>query len=100
MRELPPTGATERDRDFAINQLIRGSGNASGTVTLAENTTTTTVSKTTVNALASVLLMPKTANAAAAVATTFATVSAGSFVLTHANNAQTDRTFFYSVVGG
>lgn len=101
MREIPPTGATERDRDFAINQLIRGGGNQAGVVTLAINVTTTTVTKTTIRATASPQLTAATLNAAAALATTFVSaVGAGSFTITHASNAQADRTFYYTVVGG
>ena len=47
-----------------------------------------------------VLIFQKTANAAAALATTFtAAVGTGSFTLSHANNAQTDRTFSYLCIG-
>jgi hypothetical protein len=47
-----------------------------------------------------VLLMPKTANAAAALASTYVTATApGTFTLTHANTASTDRTFGYVNVG-
>jgi len=100
MRKLPPRGATERDRDFAINQLIEGRGNSSGTVTLTPGATTTTIANTIFNENAGVWLMPKTANAAAALATTRAEVTAGLVTITHANNAQTDRTFYYIVLGG
>jgi len=100
MQTLPLAGATEREVHARIRELIEGRSNAVGSVTLTANAATTTVS-TTINANAGVFLMPKTANAAAAVATTRVTsVTAGSFVLTHANNAQTDREFFYLVIGG
>lgn len=102
MRTLPVTGATERETLFAIRQLIEGRSNAVGSVTLAAGAASTTVSGDTINANAIVILAPKTANAAAAVATTSYSVSpaGGAFTLTHANNAQTDRTFGYLVIGG
>ena len=103
MREIPPTGATERERDFTIIQLIRGRSNATGTVTLAANVTATVVALTAGNANAAVLMFPQTLNAAAAVATTYvpaSAVAAVSFTITHLSNAQTDRTFFYVVTGG
>lgn len=102
MLTLPPTGATEREVHARIRELIEGRSNAAGTVTLTANAAATTVTKGTINANAGVFLFPKTANAAAALATTYAAVATGggSFVITHANNAQTDRTFYYVVIGG
>lgn len=103
MRELPPIGAQDRDRDFAINQLIRGRSNAVGEVTLTANTTTTTVTGPNINADAQVFLMPRTANASAEFGNGTIRISAvagGSFTVTHANNAQTDRIFGYLVIGG
>jgi len=99
---LPPTGASERQVIQAVRELIDGRSNAVGSVTLTPDATTTSVSKSTINANAVVILTPQTANAAAALATTFVAVAenGGSFVMTHANNAQTDRTFGYLVIGG
>lgn len=100
MQQIPLTGVTDRDRDIAIRQLIEGRGNHSGQITLNANATTTTLSKSTINENATPLLFPKTANAAAALATTYGVVSKGLLTLTHANNAQTDRTFYYAILGG
>jgi hypothetical protein len=100
MQQLPITGVTERDRDIAIRQLIEGRGNYVGTVTLTANATTTTISKSTINENAVFIPFAQTANAAAALATTYAAVTKGTVTITHANNAQTDRSFFYAVVGG
>jgi hypothetical protein len=69
-----------------------------GEVTLTENVTTTTVSDGGVFRGDRVFLQPTTANAAAAVPTTFiSSVTNGQFVITHANAATTDRTFYYLV---
>jgi len=47
-----------------------------------------------------ILIMPTTANAATALATTyFNALKPGQCVVNHANNAQTDRTFRYTVIG-
>lgn len=101
MRELPPTGATERDRDFAINQLIRGLGNQSGKVTLTPGATTTTISKPTINKDAAVMLFPATPQAAAQAAVVHVSaVVSGAFTITHNNAADALRTYYYAVIGG
>ncbi|MGO4714754.1 hypothetical protein [Bradyrhizobium sp. 2TAF24] len=87
---------------LAIQQLGAGRTNAAGTVTLAANAATTTVSAPNCAAGSSVFLTPASANAAAEVknGTLFiSTVANRSFTITHANNAQTDRTFFYVCLG-
>jgi hypothetical protein len=99
MKQIPPTGAIDRDRDLAIRELIDGHGNHSGTVTLRANQVTTTVTKSTINLSAHISLSPTTASAATAVF--FVNVpAAGSFVITHDSSAATDRVFSYAVVGG
>lgn len=90
-------------QNVAIRQLAMGRSNATGTVTLTANAATTTVEAEhcTVGSIVN-LTMPQTANAAAAIATTYiapATVTRGQFIITHANNAQTDRTFGWEVRG-
>lgn len=74
--------------------------NRGGTFTLAANVTTTTVSDGRARKGMRVLgLTAQTANAAAALTTTYVSaVADGSFTVTHANNAQTDRTFTYYLV--
>lgn len=101
MREIPPQGASERDVAAAVISLTRGRSNAVGTVTLRANQTTTVVTNPNINVDSSVQLTAKTANAAAALATTYAVVTAaGTITITHANNAQTDREFHLSFMGG
>jgi hypothetical protein len=87
---------------FTIRQLCEGRSNAVGTFTLAANAASTTVTAQNCGAGASVLYTPTTANASAEVGNGtmhIGTVSNGSFVVTHANNAQTDRTFMYAAFG-
>lgn len=89
----------------AAISLIR-KWNASGQVTLRPNQTTTTVTKATTGSPGAVnvakddeiMLSPRTANAAAALGTSYITaVGQGTFTITHANNAQADKTFGWGV---
>jgi hypothetical protein len=90
----------------AIIQLGQGRLNCVGQVTLTAGATTTVVtvgvSKAAVNVGSDceVTLSPRTANAAAALSTTFvSSVGQGTFTITHANNGQTDRTFGWIAAG-
>jgi hypothetical protein len=84
----------------AINELFQGRSNAVGTVTLTANQATTVVVADNCGDESQVFLSPKTANAAAALATTYITsIGNGTFTITHANNAQTDRTYGYIAIG-
>lgn len=85
----------------AIRQLISGRGNNCSLVTLTANSATTTFVKSGVSLTDGVFLFPKTANAATefGAGTLRAEVTAvsdgkGTIQITHANNAQTDRTFW------
>lgn len=87
----------------AIIQLIEGRSNAVGDITLTPGATSTVVSFPNVSTDARVFLFPQTANAAAAMATTYikkADIDRGVFVITHANNAQADRDFSFLCIGG
>jgi hypothetical protein len=86
----------------AINQLAQGRSNAVGTVTLTASAATTVTTAVNCGAGSVVLLSPKTANAAAELGAGTAYISAvanSSFTITHANNAQADRTFGYVCLG-
>lgn len=82
-----------------LNAVINGGGNNTGEVTLTAAATSTTVTDTRASNSSVIILMPTTANAAAAITTTYFSATLGSFTLTHANNAQIDRTFKYAIVG-
>lgn len=85
---------------FAVQQLAQGRSNAVGEVTLTAGAATTTVNNQTCGTESIILLMPKTANAAGALATTWVShVGPGTFTLSHANTGATDRTFGYINVG-
>lgn len=86
----------------AIRDLFAGRSNAVGTVTLTENSATTVVTALNVGAGSRVFLMATTANAAAEHGGTVLRISSvgqGTFTITHVNNAQTDRTFFWVALG-
>lgn len=105
MKDLPPSGGTGlRDIIVAIRELIRGRSNSVLTVTLTPSATSTTVTGPNLNENALPFLSPLTANAAAAMATTYASISRVSgtvtVTITHANSASTDRTFALDVRGG
>ena len=85
---------------LAIQQLYAGRSNATGSVTLAAGAASTVVPAPNCAAGSAVFLFPKTANAAAALATTFVgSVGKQTFTVSHANNVQTDRSFFWVALG-
>lgn len=91
---------TPREISERVNALILGRVNTVGTVTLTANTTTTTVTDENAHRQSAPILIPTTANAAAALATTYIPTRApGSFTITHANAGTTDRTFIYVLLG-
>lgn len=97
---LPQEGATTRQIALAVNQLLLGRINAFGEVTLTANASLTTLSRPYIGSASVVLLTPTTANAAAALTSTFVTCRAGAADISHANNSQSDRTFNFAVLGG
>lgn len=87
-----------------LNSALTGKLNALGEVTLVAGGATTTLTDARLTIGSFIKFDPMTANAATELAAgTLYVLEAnrrnGSFVLTHANNAQTDRTFKYFVVG-
>lgn len=100
-------GITETDLkkiNLSIQQLGAGRSNAVGAVTLTANVATTTVTDANCATGSTIHLMPTNANSGTEygagtwyIAT--ATILNGSFVITHANNAQTDRIFRYAIHG-
>jgi hypothetical protein len=83
-----------------VNSLIGGKLDVTGSVTLAAGAASTVVEDNQFESGMVPLLIPVTANAAAALGTTYVSVRAkGGFTLAHANNAQTDRSFLYARFG-
>lgn len=88
----------------AVNNVIDGRTDNYGSVTLTASASSTTVNTSglMVSENSTIILTPRSANAAAeqAAGTLYVSTKANqSFTLTHANNAQTDRTFDYAWIG-
>lgn len=103
-QQLTIKGRDKNETDIiqTINQINLGNLNNTGTVTLTANVATTTVTNSRVSGNSFIAFMPTTANAATELAAGTMRVSTrnkGSFIITHANNAQTDRAFTYVHVG-
>ena len=100
--KLPAAGADPRQTAQAVNLLIDGKFNSTGTVTLTASAASTAVTDYRAGPDSVIVFTPTTANAAAEQGggTMYLSASAKQgFTLTHANNSQTDRTFLYIVIG-
>ena len=89
---------------LTVNGMLRGRMNTGGTITLTINVATTTITDDRISIDSTFVLVPTTANAAAELGNgTLYMAEAGrvngSIVVTHANNAQADRTFRVVVIG-
>jgi len=85
----------------AVYQLVEGRHNAADRFTLTPGATTTTVNHPNCSKDCEPQFSARTANAAAALATTYiSAVGQGSFTVTHLNSGVADRTFGYTVTGG
>lgn len=87
-----------------ITAMQRGRSNNVGTVTLTASAASTTITDARIAADSAVILIPTTANAAAEMGNGTLYLAEGSRVngsidITHANNAQTDRTYRYAIIG-
>lgn len=86
----------------ALRELGAGRSNAVGTATLTANQATTVVTAINCGPDSRVFLMPTTANGSAEFGNGTIRISAvgqGTFTITHANNAQTDRTYHWLAMG-
>lgn len=87
---------------LAIQQLSSGRSNAVVQVTLTPNAATTTVNFDNCSEATAPIPVPMTAHAAAELGNGTLYISAvanRSFTITHANNAQADRTFRFVCIG-
>jgi hypothetical protein len=102
---LPPPVAPELRRLYeVIQQLRRGKMDIVREFTLTANVATSTLAWKGLSPQSVVVFDPKTANAAAELAAgtmyvLTANRGADSWTVTHANNAQTDRTFQVAIIG-
>jgi hypothetical protein len=84
----------------AVNQIDEGKTSNSGSFTVSQSTTTTTVSDPRAGIDTKVFFSPTTASAATEIATMYHSGSGkGEFTVTHSNSAVADRTFNYVIVG-
>jgi len=101
-RRLPISGGEKRDVAYIVNNIMDGKINSTGVVTLDVNSATSIISDLRVGPDSVILFAPTTSNAALELASGgMFTSSQGkqTFTITHANNAQADRTFKYAVLG-
>jgi hypothetical protein len=94
--------AWARDIYNTIFRLRQGKSENVGEITLTANVATTVLNDPRLSIQSLIAWDPKTPNATAELygGTMFPSVrSSGQFTITHANNAQTDRSFFYAVIG-
>lgn len=101
---LKDTSEWCRRLSLSIHGLLQGKSNNVGELTLTANaaSSTVTLAKGRLGSDTVILLQPTTAHAAADISTLYESsrdIPNNQFVLTHANNAQTDRTFRYALVG-
>lgn len=82
------------------NQVRQGKINGTGTVTLTANATTTTLSDKRIGINSKVFLFPTTATAATEFGAGSLRIAAAneSATITHANTADTDKTFNYAIL--
>lgn len=86
----------------SIRELFEGRSHAVGELTLTPNATSTTVDAPNCGVDSRISLHPRTAHAATALATTYITAAntkPGQFIVTHANTADVDKSFAYSIRG-
>lgn len=88
----------------AVNDVMHGHTNTGGLVTLDASVATTTVIDDRISVDSTLVLVPTTANAAAELGAGTLYISEtgrvnGSIEITHANNAQTDRTYRVVIIG-
>lgn len=83
-----------------VNNTLDGKLNSTGTITLRQNQTTTTLEDARIGVNSIILFMPITANGNTAKANLYVSARAdGTATLTHASNSNTDQNFGYVVIG-
>ena len=95
-------GTDARGLTAILNRINLGKLNCAGTLTLAAGQTATVVADSRAGAGSFIGLVPLTANAAAEIAAGtlyLSSRSSGSFELTHASSAATDRHFAFVILG-
>lgn len=97
---LIPQNATALQIATTTNELLKGRANNVGEITLTASVTTTTIDDIRIRQTMTAVLIPRTANAAAAMTNVYiSAVADGSITLTHTSTATVDRTFDYVLHG-
>jgi hypothetical protein len=92
--------ATPREIAERVNRLLQGKLNAVTTLTLTANAASTTLTDPRIGGATFIGLMPTTANAAAALGTTYVSARGiGTATITHANDANVDKTYDVLLIG-
>jgi len=99
---VSPNEESQRKQNNVLRGVMDGKTNNTGSFTLTASVASTAVTDLRVGADSVILVSPTTANAATEWASGgmyISSVGKDTFTVTHANNAQTDRTFNYAVIG-
>lgn len=96
---LNPAGAQPREVSERVNRILSGKINSHGLIALTAASATTTLTNLNIGLDSKIFFAPLSANAKAEGTPWQAITAAGSATLNHANNAQTDRTYAYLVIG-
>ena len=93
-----------REIATAVQGILNGKINTVSTVTLTASAASTTISATQIGADTAGVLIPTTANASAEIGAgtiyqTYPNATKERAVINHANNSQSDRTFFTVLLG-
>lgn len=103
MSEFITVTASEKDTRSIVAVLqnaMRGKLNCTTTKTLTASSATTTITDTRIGPESVLLFMPTTANAATGLTALYVSARGnGTATLTHANNAQVDRTYAIAIIG-
>lgn len=97
--QLEENAQQRRQTADVINRNNQGQMNCGLFVTLDPSVATTTVMDPRISVQTCLALCPVTANAAAAIPTTWVVPTNGQAVFHHASNGQTDRTFHVALLG-
>lgn len=89
-----------RRLSVVLQSALQGKLNCVGSVTLTVNQATTTLADARIGPESAILFMPTTLNAAAGLTALYVSARGKeTATLTHANNAQADRSYDYAVIG-
>jgi hypothetical protein len=98
-RRLPPAGGDQRAVAEIVNGMMDGKTNNTGSITLRQSQTTTTITDARISRDSVILFMPLNNRAAQEISTIYISARTnGSATITHGSH-NFDMTFGYAVVG-